>query len=91
MSTITPPIYQFTPDYIVLTPPGKILAEKIYEMGIDASELARRCELPLETVRQVLNAEAAVTKEIAELLEKTTWILPESGFDTKKPIETVWI
>ena len=29
MSTIAPPTYPFTPDYIVLTPPGKVLAEKI--------------------------------------------------------------
>ena len=74
MTAIAQPAYRFTPDYIVLTPPGKVLAEKIHEMGIDVSELARRCELPLETIRQVLDTEIVVTKEIAETLEKATWI-----------------
>jgi len=66
--------YPYTPDYIVLTPPGKILAEKIHEMGIDVPELARRCQLPPETIQQVLRAEIIVTREIAETLEKATWI-----------------
>jgi len=74
MSTVIQAIYKDTPDYIVLTPPGKILAEKIYEMGIDANELARRCGLSLETIQQLLGAEIVVTREIAETLEKATWI-----------------
>jgi len=74
MSTLIQATYRHTPDYIVLTPPGKVLAEKIHEMGIDAHELAKRCELSLETIQQVLNAEAAVTRDIAETLEKVTWI-----------------
>lgn len=74
MTTITKPAYPHSQDYVVLTPPGKVLAEKIHEMGIDANELAKRCEIPLETVQRLLIAETAVTKEIAERLEKVTWI-----------------
>ena len=74
MSTIAPATYKHTQDYIVLTPPGKVLTEKIHEMGIDALELARRCDFPLETIQQVLNAEVAVTEEMAKTLEKVTWI-----------------
>ncbi|MCL2303867.1 MAG: hypothetical protein FWC43_02565 [Planctomycetaceae bacterium] len=74
MPTIIQKTYQDTPDYIVLTPPGKVLAEKIHEMGIDADELAERCELPQEIVQRLLDADVVVTREIAEKLEKATWI-----------------
>ena len=35
---------------LVLMPPGNVLREKIFELGLDATELARRCKLPLETM-----------------------------------------
>jgi len=37
-----------TPNYINLLPPGRVLAEKMFEMGIDAAELARRMEFLLK-------------------------------------------
>jgi plasmid maintenance system antidote protein VapI len=64
----------FRPNYVRLLPPGEVIAEKIVEMGIDEAELARRCELPPETIRQLLNAETPLTKEIADKIEKITWM-----------------
>ena len=67
----------FQPNYIRLLPPGEVIAEKLFELGIDESELARRCELPLETVRQLLKAEIPLTKETADKIEKVTWMNAE--------------
>ena len=64
----------FKPNYIRLLPPGEVIAEKIFEMGIDEAELARRCELPLETIQKLLKAEISLTKEIADRIEKVTWM-----------------
>jgi len=62
----------FKPNYIRLLPPGEVIAEKIFEMGIDEAELARRCGLPLETVQKLLKAEVSLTKELADKIEKIT-------------------
>lgn len=62
------------PNYITLLPPGKIISEKIFEMGIDATELANRCNLSLETIQQLLNAEIPLTLDIARAIERVTWM-----------------
>ena len=67
----------FQPNYIRLLPPGEVIAEKLFELGIDESEFTRRCELPLETVRQLLKAEIPLTKETADKIEKVTWMNAE--------------
>ncbi len=59
----------FKPNYIRLLPPGEIIAEKIFEMGIDASELARRCRLPLDAIQKLLKAEIPLTKDTANKIE----------------------
>ena len=63
-----------TPNYITLLPPGKIIAEKIFEMGIDATELASRCHIPLETIQKLLEARIPLTPEIAREIERVTWM-----------------
>ena len=63
-----------TPNYIYLMPPGEILEEKMFEMGIDAFELARRMEVPVETIEQLLRYEIPLTREVAEKIEKATWM-----------------
>ena len=63
-----------TPNYIYLMPPGEILEEKMFEMGIDAAELARRMEVPVETIEQLLRYEIPLTKEVAEKIETATWM-----------------
>jgi len=61
-----------TPNYITILPVGRIIEEKISEMGIDIAELARRMELPVETVEQLLRFEIPLTQELAEKVEKAT-------------------
>ncbi|MDR3199222.1 MAG: hypothetical protein LBU34_15250 [Planctomycetaceae bacterium] len=63
-----------TPNYINLMTPGDILAEKIFEMGIDAAELAIRMNVPLKTVEQLLKTEIPLTQTLAEKIEKITWM-----------------
>ncbi|MCL2304957.1 MAG: hypothetical protein FWC43_09790 [Planctomycetaceae bacterium] len=67
----------FKSNYIRLLPPGEVIAEKILEMGIEEAELARRCRLPLETVQKLLKAEIPLTKELADKIEKVTWMNAE--------------
>ena len=67
----------FRPNYIRLLPPGEVIAEKIGEMGIDEAEFALRCELPPETIQQLLQATIPLTKEIADKIEKVTWMNAE--------------
>ncbi len=66
--------YPHTQDYITLMPPGNVLAEKIFEMGIDSAELARRCHLPESTIQQPLKAEIPLTVEMAAKIENATWM-----------------
>ena len=61
-----------TPNYITILPPGRIIAEKIFEMGIDAAELARRMEIPVETAEQLLRFEIPLTESLAQKVEKAT-------------------
>jgi len=64
--------YPHIPNYITIMPPGNVLKEKIDEMGIDAVELAKRMQTPLETVQKLLNAETMLTLELAEKIETAT-------------------
>ncbi|MCL2005570.1 MAG: hypothetical protein FWG73_05335 [Planctomycetaceae bacterium] len=61
-----------SPKYITILPVGEMIDEKISEMGIDVAELARRMELPLETVEQLIRFEIPLTREYAEKLEQAT-------------------
>ena len=65
-------------NYIVLMPPGDVLKEKIFEMGMDASELAHHCQLPVETIRGILDTSVEMTQMIAEKLEQITRIQADS-------------
>lgn len=75
MSTIkSKSSYPHTPNYITLLPLGNVIAEKMFEMGIDAAELAKRCDLPEETIQGILKVEIPLTIEIADKIEKATWM-----------------
>jgi len=63
-----------TPNYIGLLPPGRVIAEKMFEMGIDAAELARRMKIPVETIEKLLRFEIPLTESLAKKLEKVTWM-----------------
>lgn len=76
--------YPHTPDYIRLLPPGEIITEKIFEMGINAEELAKRCEISVEIIQKFLKAEIELTVEMAEKLEQVTWIPAETMMKFEK-------
>jgi plasmid maintenance system antidote protein VapI len=63
-----------TPNYITLLPPGEIIAEKMFQMGIDAAELASRMKVPLETIEKLLRFEIPLTESVAKKLERATWM-----------------
>jgi len=63
-----------TPNYINLLPPGRVLAEKMFEMGIDATELAKRMAVPVETIEQLLRFEIPLTQEVADKIQEVTWM-----------------
>ena len=75
-----------TPNYITILPPGRVIAEKMFEMGIDAAELARRMKVSVETVEKLLRFEIPLTRAVAEKLEKATWM----DANLMMRFETVW-
>ncbi|GHT40576.1 hypothetical protein FACS189443_1120 [Planctomycetales bacterium] len=65
------------PNYICILPPGRVLAEKIFEMGIDAEELAKRMRVAVSTVKKLLKYEIPLTEPLAKKIEKVTWMNAE--------------
>ena len=65
-------------NYVVLMPPGDVLKEKIFEMGVDAITLSSRSKLPIETIQGILDATTEMTQTIAEKLEHVTQIQADS-------------
>jgi len=63
-----------TSNYITLLPPGEVIEEKMFEMGIDAAALARRMEIPVETIEKLLRFEIPLTEDVARKLESATWM-----------------
>jgi plasmid maintenance system antidote protein VapI len=63
-----------TPNYICILPPGELIAEKMFELGIDAAELAKRMKVSVETVEKLLRFEIPLTESVAKKLEKATWM-----------------
>ena len=79
-----PTITSLKANYIVLMPPGDVLKEKIFEMGLDAAELASRCKLSVETIQGILDATTEMTPIVAEKLEHVTWIQADSWMRMEK-------
>ena len=63
-----------TSNYITLLPPGELIEEKMFEMGIDAAELARRMKVPVKTIEKLLRFEIPLTESLAKKLEQATWM-----------------
>ncbi len=62
----------FKPNYIRLLPPGEVIAEKIFEMGLSAVDLASRCEVSLDDIQKLLKGEMPLTDELAHKIELIT-------------------
>ena len=77
-----------TPNYIYLMPPGEVLEEKMFEMGINAAELARRMKVPVETVEKLLRVEIPLTASLAQKIEKATWMDAEMMMQHEKSYRT---
>src|SRR5688572_6791573 len=45
--------------------PGEILAEELEELGMNASELARELDVPVNRITQILNGQRSITAETA--------------------------
>jgi len=63
-----------TSNYITLLPPGEVIEEKMFEMGIDATELASRMKVPVDTIEKLLRYEIPLTEDVARKLEAATWM-----------------
>ena len=73
-----------TPNYIYLMPPGEGLEEKMFEMGIDVAELARRMKVSVETIEKLLRFEIPLTESLAQKIEKATWMDAEMMMQHEK-------
>lgn len=63
---------RYAPDYAV--PPGETLEERLEELWMSQSELARRTGRPEKTINEIIRGKAAITAETATQLERVTGI-----------------
>ncbi len=64
--------YRHSPE--VVFPPGETLAELLAERGIAQAEFVGRTGLTAERVNLIVNGQAPITAELAELLERETGV-----------------
>ncbi|MCC7083666.1 MAG: helix-turn-helix domain-containing protein [Pirellulales bacterium] len=64
--------YKYEPDYAV--PPGQTLQETIDSRGIDQKELAKRADLSVKHVNQIVKGIAPITQDTAIRLERVTGV-----------------
>ena len=57
----------YDPDYVV--PPDWVLEESLTAMGISSAEFAKRCGLPLELIRGIIDGEVLIDLATAERFE----------------------
>ena len=71
----------------VVTPPGRTLAEKLEEMGLDANDLAARMGYTPKAVNDILQGNCRITPESAVSLEMVTeipvgfWLRRQMAYD----------
>lgn len=71
----------------VIFPPGRDLAEKIQEMGMDANDLAARMGYTPKAVNDILQGNVRIVSEVAFLLEMVTnipssyWLRRQVSYD----------
>ena len=68
-------------------PPGRDLAEKLEEMGLDANDLATRMGYTPKAVNDILQGNCRITPEVAVMLEMITqipagyWLRSQIAYD----------
>ena len=71
----------------VVLPPGRHLAEKLEEMGLDANDLAARMGYTPKAVNDILQGNCRITPEVAIMLEMITeipasfWLRSQVAYD----------
>ena len=71
----------------VVVPPGRHLAEKLEEMGLDANDLAARMGYTPKAVNDILQGNCRITPEVAIMLEMITeipasfWLRSQIAYD----------
>jgi len=63
-----------TPNYITILPPGRLIAEKMFDLGLDTDALARRMKVSVATVEKLIRFEIPLTERLAKKLERATWM-----------------
>ena len=53
----------------IAIPPGKILLDTIKALSISQTELARRMDLPIQTINEIIEGKKEITAGIAAQLE----------------------
>ena len=53
----------------IAIPPGKILLDSIKALSISQTELARRMDLPVQTINEIIKGKKEITAGIAAQLE----------------------
>jgi len=62
-------VNEYIPDYLIK--PGEILKEYLEYTGLSQASLAEQTGLSKKTINEIVKAKAAITTEIALLLERT--------------------
>jgi antitoxin HigA-1 len=75
--------------------PGEHLAEQLEELGLSASELARRLEVPPNRITAIINGQRAITGDTALRLahffgtSPQFWLNLQAGYDLRVAEEKV--
>ena len=67
--------------------PGRMLDEKLQEMGISPEEFSYYTNVPVQTINAIINGKSAITPDIAAQFERVTlipthcWLNYQKGYD----------
>ena len=80
--------YKFSPNYAV--PPGWTLSDLLEERGMSQADLARRTDLSLEYINQLVEGLVPLSTDVALRLERATgaparfWLKRESTYQERR-------
>ena len=65
----------YDPDYRV--PPGWVLEERLAAMGLSCAEFAKKCELPMKLIRDIVAGETPMESSIADRFQSVLGVSAE--------------